>query len=61
VTFVENLPDFMRKVVGKLGVGVAKKLLSVNYWITKKYTEKKWEEEFRGIADGSGVSVTDIR
>jgi cyclophilin family peptidyl-prolyl cis-trans isomerase len=27
VTFVENLPDFMKKVVGKLGVGVAKKLL----------------------------------
>lgn len=51
----------MKKMVGKLGVGVAKKLLSVNYLITKKYTEKKWEEEFKGIADGSGVSVDDIR
>jgi hypothetical protein len=29
----------MKKVVGKIGLGVAKKLLSLNYWITKKYTE----------------------
>lgn len=51
----------MKKIVGKLGVGAARKLLNVNYLITKKYTEKRWEDEFRGIADGAGVHVQDIR
>lgn len=43
--------------MGESGISVAKRLLDLNYVITKKYTPKRWEDEMKGIAKGSGVPV----
>jgi len=56
VTQISMLPKWLRQDLGKGGVSLAKKVLDVNYLITKKYTPKRWEDEFKGIAKGSGIS-----
>jgi len=55
VTQIGMLPKFLRKDIGRAGVDVAQKLLDVNYLITKKYTPQRWNDEFKGVAKGSGV------
>jgi hypothetical protein len=44
VTQIAMLPAWLRNDIGKSGVSVAKKLLDLNYLITKKYTPKRWED-----------------
>jgi len=61
VTQIGMLPKWLRQDIGHTGVGLAKKLLDVNYLITKKYTPKRWEDEFKGIAKGSGISHKEWR
>lgn len=61
VTQISMLPKWLRQDIGHSGVSVAKRLLDVNYLITKKYTPKRWEDEFKGIAKGSGISHKTIR
>jgi len=56
VTQISMLPKWLRQDLAKGAVGLAKKLLDVNYLITKKYTPKRWEDEFKGMAKGSGIS-----
>lgn len=51
------LPKFLRHDIGLTGVELAKKLLDVNYLITKKYTPQRWNDEFKGVAKGSGISA----
>ena len=57
VTQISMLPKWLRQDLGHTGVAIAKKLLDLNYIITKKYTPKRWEDEFRGMAKGSGISA----
>lgn len=57
VTQISMLPKWLRQDLGQTGVTIAKKLLDLNYIITKKYTPKRWEDEFRGMAKGSGISA----
>jgi hypothetical protein len=61
VTQISMLPKWLREDIGHSGVSVVKRLLDVNYLITKKYTPKRWEDEFKGIAKGSGISHKTIR
>lgn len=61
VTFIESLPGFMKRSIAGTGVGLAKRLLDLNYLITKKFTPKRWDEEFKGVADGAKVHLHDIR
>jgi len=42
VTQISMLPNWLREDIGHSGVSVAKRLLDVNYLITKKYTPKRW-------------------
>lgn len=59
---VENkLPKFLAERVTKGTVGLLKTLLDLNVVITKKYTNARYYQEIKGIADGSGHSVTDIK
>ena len=55
VTQIGMLPKWFRMDLGKSAVSIVKKLLDVNYLITKKYTPQRWDDEMKGIAKGSGV------
>lgn len=44
VTQIAFLPKWLRQDAGQTGVTLAKKLLDLNYLITKKYTPKRWED-----------------
>jgi hypothetical protein len=44
VTQIAMLPKWMRHDIGETGVALAKRLLDLNYVITKKYTPKRWED-----------------
>ena len=55
VTQIGMLPKWMRMDIGKNAVSLVKRLLDLNYVITKKYTPQRWEDEFRGVGKGSGV------
>lgn len=57
VTQIGMLPKWLRHDIGQTGVALAKKLLDLNYIITKKYTPKRWDDEMKGIAKGSGIPV----
>jgi hypothetical protein len=50
----KKVPNFLRKPLGGYFVGGA---LDLTYYITRAYTNTKYYEEMRGIADGSGVSL----
>lgn len=51
------MPSWLRHQIGESGVSVVKRLLDLNYIITKKYTPQRWEDEMKGIAKGSGIPV----
>lgn len=57
VTQLSQLPTWLRNEIGRSGVSVVKRLLDLNYLITKKFTPARWDQEFKGIADASGISV----
>lgn len=44
VSQIAMLPKWLRHEIGQSGVAVAKKLLDLNYIITKKYTPQRWED-----------------
>jgi hypothetical protein len=52
------MPKFLQKGASSLALGTA---LDLTYEITKPFTNKKYYEEMRGIADGSGVSFKLLR
>ena len=57
VTQLAQLPRWLRNEIGQSGVAVAKRMLDLNYIITKKYTPQRWDDEFKGVAAGSGISI----
>ena len=61
VSVVAQQPAWLKKIIGKSAVSVAKKLLDLNYFITKKYTPKRWEDEFKGLGKGSGIPASHWR
>ena len=61
VSQVAQQPAWLRKIIGNKAISVAKKLLDLNYFITKKYTPKRWDDEIRGIATGSGIKAVHWR
>lgn len=44
VTEIGMLPKWMRNGIGESAVSLAKRLLDLNYIITKKYTPQRWED-----------------
>lgn len=48
----KKIPSFLKKGVANFAIGT---VLDLNYEITLPFTNKKYYEEMRGIADGSGV------
>lgn len=48
----KKMPKFLKKGSSNFALGT---VLDLNYEITLPYTNKKYYEEMRGIADGSGV------
>lgn len=44
VTQIGMLPKWLRHEIGQSGVSVAKRLLDLNYIITKKFTPQRWED-----------------
>lgn len=56
-TQISQLPSWLRSEIGRSGVTLAHRLLDLNYLITKKFTPQRWEDEFKGVADGSGQSI----
>jgi hypothetical protein len=38
------LPKWLRHSIGESGVSIVKRLLDLNYIITKKYTPQRWED-----------------
>ena len=48
----KKIPNFLKKGVANFAIGT---VLDLNYEITLPFTNKKYYEEMRGIADGSGV------
>jgi len=61
VSQIAQQPAWLKNIIGKGALAVAKKLLDLNYFITKKYTPKRWEDEFKGIAKGSGIPASHWR
>ena len=57
VTQISALPKWLRMDIGHTGSDLAKKLLDLNYLITKKYTPKRFDDEMKGIAKGSELPV----
>jgi len=57
VTQISQLPKWLRNEIGLSGVAVAKRMLDLNYLITKKYTPQRWDDEFKGVAAGSGTTI----
>ena len=55
VTQISMLPKWMRHDLGETAVSLIKRLLDVNYLITKKYTPARYDEEYKGIAKASGI------
>lgn len=43
VTQIGMLPKWLRNDIGHTAVGLVKRLLDINYLITKKYTPKRWD------------------
>lgn len=68
-TYIENnvsdvisrLPKFIKTFIGNTGVKLAKHLLNLNYLITKKYTEKRWDDEMRGISEAGNIELKVVR
>ena len=44
VTNVNYLPKWFKKELGVTAVSLVKRLLDVNYLITKKYTPQRWND-----------------
>ena len=55
VTQIGMLPKWMRHEVGETAVSLIKRLLDLNYVITKKYIPQRWEDEMKGMGKGSGI------
>eukprot|EP00761_Pharyngomonas_kirbyi_P012196 gb/GECH01012223.1/.p1 GENE.gb/GECH01012223.1/~~gb/GECH01012223.1/.p1 ORF type:complete len:436 (+),score=87.35 gb/GECH01012223.1/:1-1308(+) len=55
--YIKFLPKIFRKAIEKYGVEGA---LDLTYVLTEKYIPKHFDEELKGLADGSGISKSRI-
>jgi hypothetical protein len=60
-TVEKKIPKWMADRVTKGTIGLLRSLLDLNVIITKKYTNPRYYEEIRGIADGAGIDPQDLR
>lgn len=44
VTQISMLPKWLRHDIGLTGISLAKRMLDLNYIITKKYTPERWDQ-----------------
>jgi hypothetical protein len=42
VSVIAQQPAWLKKIIGKNAIALGKKLLDLNYFITKKYTPQRW-------------------
>lgn len=61
VSVIAQQPAWLKKIIGKNAISLAKKLLDLNYFITKKYTPQRWDDEFKGLGKGSGIPANHWR
>lgn len=54
----KKLPKFLLSKTASFAAGAA---LDLTYDITREYTNRKYYEEMRGIADGSGVDFSYLK
>ena len=54
----KKLPKSMQKLVADTAIGTA---LDLTYYLTKPYTNNKYYQEMKGIADGSGADFKVLR
>lgn len=52
--YLKRIPEYFAKLIAEFGLNAA---LDLNYYITKKYTPDRYEQELQGLADGSGLDV----
>ena len=52
-----KIPKFMRNVLANLTPGALNSVMDLNVEITRKYTNSRYFEEAKGIADGAKVSI----
>lgn len=57
----KKIPKFLSESITKGTIGLLRRILDLNILITKKYTNPRYYEEIKGIADGSGHNAQDIR
>jgi hypothetical protein len=55
------LPKFLVNFLDRTAIGILKALLDLNWYIAKPYTPKRYAEEMKGMAKGSGESYLEIR
>lgn len=55
------IPKFLAKGLTRAGRSLLNGLLDLNYDLSRRYTPKRYREEMKGIAKGSGVSYRMIR
>jgi hypothetical protein len=53
----KKVPSFIAEKLGGASIKTVKFLLRLNVMVTKKYTNKRYYEEIKGIAKGSGVAA----
>lgn len=56
--FLTKVPAFLREIIAKEGLHAA---LDLTHALTAKYTPARFEEELKGIADGSGIDIVQLR
>lgn len=60
-TISGKLPRFVTDPIANGATVLVKKLLWLNVIITKKYTNPRYYQEIKGIADGSGVHINVLK
>ena len=60
-TISGKLPKFVTDPIANGATVLVKKLLWLNVIITKKYTNPRYYQEIKGIADGSGVHINVLK
>lgn len=56
--FMPRIPEFFAKMIIEAGLRIA---LDLNYYITKKYTPERYDQEFAGMEAGSGIPAVEFR
>lgn len=57
----KKLPKWMAQRITAGTIGLLRSLLDLNYLITKKYTNPRYYDEIKGVAEGAGMDSRDLK